>query len=101
MRKNTHKDAQLRKQILKRDAGICKFCNTNTVLLRKQFAFKTIFDDGWPIGFDEHRRSWWDVHHVVAICAGGDQYNPENCITLCIKCHKKETKRLAAWRAIK
>ena len=30
-----------------------------------------------------------EIHHKVPISEGGLQFDPENCITLCYKCHKR------------
>lgn len=50
---------------------------------------------GWPL----HRQTWWDADHIIPVCEGGGQCGIENYRTLCIPCHKKETKELAARRA--
>jgi hypothetical protein len=31
----------------------------------------------------------FEVHHVKPICEGGEEFNPDNCITLCYDCHKE------------
>lgn len=101
MRKQTHKDVLLRRAIFNRDRGICHKCGINSIALRSAFRFKTIYDKVWPEGFDSNRRAWWDVHHINAVCLGGERYDINNCVTMCLKCHKHETKLLAAERALK
>lgn len=31
----------------------------------------------------------FEVHHVKPICEGGDEFDPNNCMTLCYDCHKE------------
>ncbi len=35
-----------------------------------------------------HREVVFEVHHVKPICEGGEEFNPDNCITLCYDCHR-------------
>jgi 5-methylcytosine-specific restriction endonuclease McrA len=37
---------------------------------------------------------WWDADHIVPVVEGGGECGLSNFRTLCIPCHKKETKRL-------
>ena len=43
---------------------------------------------------DAFRRSWWDAHHVHAVCKGGGSCGLDNYETLCVRCHKRETAAL-------
>lgn len=45
-------------------------------------------------------RSLWDADHIVPVIKGGGGCGLENYRTLCQPCHKKETARLAAVRAL-
>jgi 5-methylcytosine-specific restriction endonuclease McrA len=45
------------------------------------------------------RRNWWDMDHTIPVIEGGGECGLENLRTLCILCHKKVTKELAARRA--
>ncbi len=31
----------------------------------------------------------FEVHHIKSICEGGDEFDPDNCMTLCFDCHKE------------
>jgi len=37
-----------------------------------------------------------EVHHIIPIHKGGDEWDEDNCITHCDKCHKKKHKK--KWR---
>ena len=32
----------------------------------------------------------FEVHHIVRIADGGDEFDMDNCVTLCSRCHKKK-----------
>lgn len=49
----------------------------------------------WTAG----RTSGWDADHIVPVCEDGADLGIANIRTLCIPCHKAETKKLAARRA--
>ena len=68
----------LRYEILKRDNDICQECGYNGIV----------------INFEDPRIL--EVHHIIPIHNGGDEWDPDNCITLCDKCHKKKHKK--RWR---
>ena len=65
----------IRNRILKRDHYTCQYC------IKKDQT--TI-----PIS-----RSKLEVHHIIPRCQGGSDLD-DNLITLCIECHKIETKKL-------
>ena len=35
-----------------------------------------------------------EVHHIRAIHDGGEEFNPDNCITLCHSCHGKKHSKI-------
>ena len=37
----------------------------------------------------DKNRNCFEVHHIVSIVDGGDEFDIENCITLCSDCHIK------------
>jgi len=61
--------SHIREQVLKRD-GKCHKC-------------------GLKIGTKRDNYIVFEVHHIIPICEGGDEFDPENCMTLCYDCHKE------------
>ncbi len=45
------------------------------------------------------RSSYWDMDHEIPVIEGGGECGLDNLRTLCLWCHKRETKRLARRRA--
>ena len=45
------------------------------------------------------RETYWDMDHKTPVVEGGGECGLENLRTLCLWCHKRETKRLARRRA--
>lgn len=42
----------------------------------------------------DHDNGRFEVHHKKMISDGGEEFDPENCITLCVACHKiRHTRR--------
>jgi len=81
----------LRDKVLARDNYTCQKCG------RKE---------GMVIGYEEKRGPLgnlppvkvpifltMEVHHIIPIQRGGNEFDPDNCTTLCIDCHKKATGR--------
>lgn len=63
--KKRKEDTELRKQVLSRDKHTCKLCNK-----RK-------------------RARWLQIHHIKMWSrAASLRFEIDNCITLCIPCHK-------------
>ena len=56
---------------------------------------------GWSIRQAWHSSSVWEADHIVPVVEGGGGCGLEGYRTLCQPCHAKETKALAARRAIK
>lgn len=44
-------------------------------------------------------RRLWDLDHIIPVIDGGGSCGLDNLRTLCLKCHKQETDKLAARRA--
>lgn len=55
--------------------------------LRKQYGFPA-------------KRSLWESDHITPVVEGGGLCGLDNYRTLCLKCHKRETKALAGRRAM-
>jgi 5-methylcytosine-specific restriction enzyme A len=45
-------------------------------------------------------RHLWEADHIVPVVEGGGECGLENLRTVCLRCHKSETKKLAARRAL-
>ena len=61
--------SELRERVLKRD-GKCVKCNIPVEAIRDQHLVR------------------FEVHHIKPISEGGNEFDPDNCITLCYDCHK-------------
>lgn len=100
-----------RMAVYKRDHGICAECGCDTEKLRKEFYknYGTLYMnkqyteaniylynkklEGWPV--DRYNtRSWWEADHIVAVVEGGGCCGLDNYRTLCVPCHKKDTRLL-------
>ena len=46
------------------------------------------------IWIKKHGGGLWDADHIIPVVKGGGQCGLDNLRTLCIKCHKNETKIL-------
>lgn len=93
----------LRAQLAKRDRGICRLCRVDCRALRREYAALTAskrvaFAKRYDIPKRRLRKTWWDADHVLPIAEGG-RNDLANLRTLCIRCHKSETRALAARRA--
>lgn len=69
----------LRMTIRNRDRGICAACGRDCIATGQL----------------------WEADHIVPVVEGGGECGLDNYRTLCIPCHKKETKALAARLAAK
>lgn len=70
--------ARIRAEVIKRD-GCCVDCGITV-------AEQHILDPN----------RGYEVHHLKMVSEGGDEFDPDNCITLCVACHKaRHSKRSA------
>ena len=89
-----------RKQVYRRDRGICRQCGLNAGRLRgalrragPQERSKILA--GLPPAFKiRYTRSLWDAHHRKAVAEGGGGCGLDGITTLCCACHQEETSRL-------
>lgn len=94
----------LRECVFERDAGICALCRLDTHKLRRKimrlpFAqrmreLRALQERGV---IHKKRKSWWEADHILPVVEGGDS-SLDNMRTLCIPCHRGETRQLAARR---
>jgi len=104
----------VRSAVEKRDKGVCVNCGIDTRYLREAYRrivaistqvgrynieinqrIRKIREKaGWP----DYCRDWWEADHVIPHSEGGP-CTLDNMRTLCLRCHKKETAKLAARKA--
>ena len=86
----------IRKKVFARDKGICAECGFDTVAAQRLACETRIL----PPGFDWFSRAdWWQADHIVPVVEGGGQCGLDGYRTLCCRCHKRETAKLAKRRA--
>lgn len=112
-----------RKQVFKRDGGMCKLCSLDTekIVKRLESIYYTVTyrrsdyeaalleleeiagSYPWAVPknfrYNGNLRSLWHADHIKPVVEGGGECGLDNLRTLCVPCHKKETKALAARRA--
>ena len=87
----------VRKQIKKRDKGICQICGFNVVQAHRQWTRSKP-----PVTDRTARRSWrasrprWEADHIVPVADGGGECGLENYRLLCRPCHVSVT---LTWRS--
>jgi 5-methylcytosine-specific restriction enzyme A len=94
----------VRMKVFARDHGICATCKIDTVKMETELSElmehdRAAYDAKWveleAHGWKTHRSSgFWDADHMEAVVDGGGMKGLDNYRTLCIPCHKKETKKL-------
>lgn len=83
-----------RQQVFERDGGVCELCELDTEEIVRKLA-NLIKDEGpmryWEERRDQdipdHRRTLWDMDHILPVVEGGGQCGLEGYRTLCIWCH--------------
>ena len=100
--------------LLERDKGICVKCGLDTVWVNWQIIEIKIFwrryRSKMPCSYAEFRAGFgpwwtesrlWEADHIIPVCKGGGCCGLENYQTLCLRCHKEDSARLAKRRAVK
>ncbi len=104
----------IRHQVWLRDRGVCAECGIDIgsaqgyltklhILNFHNFAWgnKGIYKSSdWGPWWDVHL-NWWEADHIIPVIEGGGCCGLENYQTLCIRCHKEDTKKLAGRRSKK
>lgn len=102
-----------RGRVFERDKGICALCGCDTNFLKRMVWILRRRDDAeamWLIkaAWGLERRPcgvWvvpngWEADHTIPLVMGGT-HDLSNYRTLCIKCHRQETAKLAKVRSRK
>jgi 5-methylcytosine-specific restriction protein A len=99
----------MRYLLFKRDRGVCAICGADTVAQYEEYrkiphdAFenrkagtdaRSQFRKAHGIPPSRSCGDWWDADHIVPVIEGGGECGLSNFRTLCISCHRKETKQL-------
>jgi 5-methylcytosine-specific restriction endonuclease McrA len=106
-----------RRKVEERDLGVCVTCGLDTEAVRRAYrrAMKSA-GHPWAVAGKAVRGRvdtlglaagtydiphFWEMDHIVPVIEGGDEIEDTlgNLRTLCIPCHKRETKELAGRRA--
>ena len=105
-----------RKQVKKRDKGVCGGCGIDCVRLARDVmglyradgelaAKKKLVEAGlratdlrWKGWRRDRLRPLWQADHMVPVVEGGGGSNLTNLRTLCLECHRKVTHALMARR---
>lgn len=107
-----------RQLVNERDQGVCAICRTDTRRQRAAFVRLCTWGEAgrWfsvrhnpriarlatrKYGVPRARLygEWWDMDHVLPVVEGGGGCGLENLRTLCLPCHRAETRALAVRRA--
>ena len=94
----------VRMMVFERDQGICAKCGLDTPAMELKMssifvASHEAYTMAWTgllgKGFSHNRKhGLWDADHIQSIRDGGGLCGMDNYRTLCIPCHKEETKKL-------
>jgi len=96
------KHSYARQQVFERDRGVCAICGTKTIdvlsrinILRNRGMDNTIMAEmlEMPIG-KLHDGILWEMDHILPVSEGGGNCDLDNLRTLCVWCHREETKDL-------
>jgi 5-methylcytosine-specific restriction protein A len=102
----------LRRQVYKRDQGVCALCGLDTKKLESAISTiertaKGVHAHRYPellpawkailvaLRIGTHRSSLWDADHKLEVVKGGGECGLDGMQTLCLWCHRAKTARLA------
>jgi 5-methylcytosine-specific restriction enzyme A len=88
----------LRDQVLQRDRGVCARCGVDTAaafteLKRSRGRARLHLLQRWGLKTLK-RKTLWDADHILPVAEGGGECDLANIRTLCLLCHRNETKAL-------
>lgn len=102
-----------RQKVWERDRGVCAVCGVDTGPLQEQLdalwssvrwappsqaAQERLAALGFPWDPFMPRPHVWEADHIVPVVEGGGETGLENLRTLCLRCHRLETAKLARRR---
>jgi 5-methylcytosine-specific restriction endonuclease McrA len=90
--------------VWKRDKGVCAGCGVDCDRIKRaihyaNYRWQEKHDILKQLGFTGWSLHLWEAHHIVPVIRGGADHL-DNLLTLCVNCHKIETAKLAAERAL-
>lgn len=80
-----------RKKVFERDGGVCSMCELDTVGLIQRLnglSPEEFESQCEALGIPKHRKTLWDMDHILPVKDGGGACGLDNLRTLCIWCHK-------------
>jgi hypothetical protein len=88
----------LRDQVFARDRGVCGMCGADTraaytELKRSRGTHRLRLLEHWGLK-SISRKSLWDADHMVPVAEGGGECDLDNIRTLCLRCHREQTRAL-------
>ena len=90
-----------RAQVYKRDRGVCSLCSRDASKLRgkmRRMPYQCRRTYAWLLGLGQtgYINSLWQADHIIPVVEGGGACGLDNLRTLCVWCHKRETRKLRA-----
>lgn len=92
----------IRECLRKRDKEVCAICKMDCKALKTKLKDMRLNNpEEWQaelvkLAIPKNRFSLWDADHITPVCEGGGESGLDNFRTLCLWCHKAETKALRA-----
>ena len=88
----------LRERVFERDSGVCALCGVDTKaayldLKRSRGSHRLKLLERWGLSRIT-RKTLWDADHIVPVAEGGGQCDLDNLRTLCLICHREQTRHL-------